>query len=183
MLIDGLEWSGLLVDYCKVFVSRLDSHSDGTHSLQIIQWWASDGILHFYKSVVMKKQTHLNLDGLRVNRCSANVHVWVNYTFKEYECVRKSRWYVCSWHTDPLTLQLSLSHTHTSTLQLSLPLSLTHISTHSVYLSKGSSHPPPSIYFNSNSILKNIHPPPTPPDSTASLVINEREKSIYVCTV
>ncbi len=25
---------GLLVDYCDVFISCLDSHSDGTHSLQ-----------------------------------------------------------------------------------------------------------------------------------------------------
>ncbi len=28
---------GLLVDYCDVFISCLDSHSDGTHSLQMIQ--------------------------------------------------------------------------------------------------------------------------------------------------
>uniref|UniRef100_A0A673MWF3 HECT-type E3 ubiquitin transferase n=1 Tax=Sinocyclocheilus rhinocerous TaxID=307959 RepID=A0A673MWF3_9TELE len=34
MLTDGLEWCGLLVDYCDVFISCLDSHSDGTHSLQ-----------------------------------------------------------------------------------------------------------------------------------------------------
>ncbi len=38
MLIDGLEWCGLLVDYCDVFFSCLDSHSDGTHSLQRINW-------------------------------------------------------------------------------------------------------------------------------------------------
>ncbi len=37
MLIDGLEWCGLLVDYCDVFISCLDSHSDGTHSLQRIE--------------------------------------------------------------------------------------------------------------------------------------------------
>ncbi len=36
MLIDGLELCGLLVDYCDVFISCLDSHSDGTHSLQRI---------------------------------------------------------------------------------------------------------------------------------------------------
>ncbi len=41
---------GLLVDYCDVFISCLDSHSDGTHSLQRIHWWASDAILHFSKS-------------------------------------------------------------------------------------------------------------------------------------
>ncbi len=42
-----MDWSG--VDYCDVFVSCLDSHSDGTHSLQRIQWWASDAMLHFSK--------------------------------------------------------------------------------------------------------------------------------------
>ncbi len=50
MLIDGLEWCGLLVDYCDVFISCLDSHSDGTHSLQRIHQWASKGMLHFSKS-------------------------------------------------------------------------------------------------------------------------------------
>ncbi len=49
-LIDGLEWCGLLVDYCDVFISCLDSQSDGTHSLQSIHWWTSHGMLHFYKS-------------------------------------------------------------------------------------------------------------------------------------
>ncbi len=38
---DELESFGLLC---------LDSHSDGTHSLQRIHWWASDAMLHFYKS-------------------------------------------------------------------------------------------------------------------------------------
>ncbi len=50
MLTDGLEWWGLLVDYCDVFISCLDSHSDGTHSLQRIHCWASDGMIHFSKS-------------------------------------------------------------------------------------------------------------------------------------
>ncbi len=39
---NGLEWCELLVDYYDVFISCLDSHSDGTHSLQSIHWWASD---------------------------------------------------------------------------------------------------------------------------------------------
>ncbi len=43
--------------YCDVFISCLDSHSDGTHSLQRIHWWVSDGMLHFSKSVPTKKQT------------------------------------------------------------------------------------------------------------------------------
>ncbi len=42
MLIDGQEWCGLLVDYCDVFIRCLDSHSDGTHSLQRIHWIAND---------------------------------------------------------------------------------------------------------------------------------------------
>ncbi len=33
-LINGLEWYGLLVNFCDLFISYLDSHSDGTHSLQ-----------------------------------------------------------------------------------------------------------------------------------------------------
>ncbi len=51
----------LLVDYCDVFISCLDSHSDGTHSLQMIHWRASDVMLHLSKSVPMKKQTYLHL--------------------------------------------------------------------------------------------------------------------------
>ncbi len=50
ILTDGLECCGLLVDYCDVFISCLDSHSDGTHSLQRIHLWASDEMLHFSKS-------------------------------------------------------------------------------------------------------------------------------------
>ncbi len=35
-----MDWShcGLLVDYCDVFISSLDSHSDGIHSLQRTKW-------------------------------------------------------------------------------------------------------------------------------------------------
>ncbi len=56
-LIDGLESCRLLVDYCDVFINCLDSHSDGTHSLQRIHWWASVVMLHFSKSVLMKKNS------------------------------------------------------------------------------------------------------------------------------
>ncbi len=61
MLTDGLEWCGLLVDYCDVFNSCLDSHSDGTHSLQRIHCWDTDAMLHF-------------------KWCNANVNFWVNYS-------------------------------------------------------------------------------------------------------
>ncbi len=60
ILIDGLESCGLLVDYSDVFISCLDSCSDGTHSLQMIHWWASDVMLHFSKFVSVA-QTNLLL--------------------------------------------------------------------------------------------------------------------------
>ncbi len=49
------------LDYWDVFISCLDLHSDGTHSLQKIHWWANDVMLNFLKSVPMRKQTHLHL--------------------------------------------------------------------------------------------------------------------------
>ncbi len=57
MLIDGLE------SYCHVFMSRLDSHSDGTHSLQR-NLWGSIVMQFFSKFVLMKKQTHLHFGWL-----------------------------------------------------------------------------------------------------------------------
>ncbi len=46
-------WTGVVWITCGLlwwFYQCLDSHSDGTHSLQRIHWWASDGMLHFSKS-------------------------------------------------------------------------------------------------------------------------------------
>ncbi len=43
------------------FISCLDSHSDGTHSLQRIRWWAGDVMLNFSINILMKKQTNLHL--------------------------------------------------------------------------------------------------------------------------
>ncbi len=68
MLTDGLEWCGLLVDYCDVFISCLDSHSDGTHSLQSIHW---------NKLICI-------LDGMKVSTFSAIFHFWMYYSFKSY---------------------------------------------------------------------------------------------------
>ncbi len=51
---------------CDVFISWLDSLSDGTHSLQRIYLWASDLMLNFSKSLLMDEQTHI-LDGLAVS--------------------------------------------------------------------------------------------------------------------
>uniref|UniRef100_A0A8C1XN77 Rho/rac guanine nucleotide exchange factor (GEF) 2 n=1 Tax=Cyprinus carpio TaxID=7962 RepID=A0A8C1XN77_CYPCA len=59
MLADGLDWSGVC------FISCLDSHSDGTHSLHRIHWRARDVMIHFYKSVLIKNKLIYILDGLR----------------------------------------------------------------------------------------------------------------------
>ncbi len=52
-----------------------DSHSDGTHSLTAEHPLLSDAMLHFSKSVLIKKQIQLILDGLQV--VSANFHFGV----------------------------------------------------------------------------------------------------------
>ncbi len=55
-------WTGvmlILLDYCdafNAFIICLDSHSDGTHSLQRIHCWASDVMLNFSKSVQIKQK-------------------------------------------------------------------------------------------------------------------------------
>ncbi len=53
-----MDWSHM--DYCDVFISYLNSHYHGTHSLQR-EWWVSDVVLNFSKSATMKKQNHLHL--------------------------------------------------------------------------------------------------------------------------
>ncbi len=58
-LIDHLELWRVLVKYCNIFISCLDCHFDGTHSLQRICWWRSDVTINFSKSVLMKKQIYL----------------------------------------------------------------------------------------------------------------------------
>ncbi len=48
-------------DYCDVFLSAVWTFNfDGTHSLQTTQWWASDVMVNFSKSVWWRK-THLCL--------------------------------------------------------------------------------------------------------------------------
>ncbi len=69
-LIDGPESYRSLVDYCDVFISCLDSHSDGTHSLQRIHWWASDVMLHFFKLFWWRNKLIYILDALRVSKFS-----------------------------------------------------------------------------------------------------------------
>ncbi len=68
-----------LVAYCDVFISCLDSHSDGTHSLQSIHWWASNAT---YIAAPMENKLIYILDGLRVRKYSAHFYFGVNYSFK-----------------------------------------------------------------------------------------------------
>ncbi len=83
-----LDWSG--VDYCDVFISCLDSYSDGTHSLQRTHCWASDGMLHFPKSVLIKKQTHLQLEWTEGEyifmKCSQK-HFWGELFVNWKQCI------------------------------------------------------------------------------------------------
>ncbi len=72
-----MDWSG--VDYLLIIVMFLQQFGLSFHSLQRIHWCASDVMLHFYKSVLIKKQTHL--EGLSVNKLSASFHFWVNNCF------------------------------------------------------------------------------------------------------
>ncbi len=44
--------TGVVWITCDVVISCLDSHSDGTHSLQSIHCWTSDAMLHFSKSYI-----------------------------------------------------------------------------------------------------------------------------------
>ncbi len=67
MLIDWLESGGLFVDYCDVFISCLDSQSDGTHSLNRCKWRNAKFI-----QICSDKET--NLDGLRMSKCQ---HIYI----------------------------------------------------------------------------------------------------------
>ncbi len=53
----------------------------GTHSLQRIHWWASDGMLHFSKSVPMRKQAHLRLGWSEGKYILSNFIFLVKYSF------------------------------------------------------------------------------------------------------
>ncbi len=87
-----INWCTGVVDYCDVFISCLNSRSDGTHSLQRIHWWASDVMLNFSKSVLMKKQAHLYLECPGVSKISANflfldeLFIWeINQSFHNHK--------------------------------------------------------------------------------------------------
>ncbi len=75
------------VDYCDVFISCLDSHSDGTHSLQsnplVSKWWNAT----FLQIWARNKLIYI-LDGPRESKYSFLGYLWVKYsylkTYKKY---------------------------------------------------------------------------------------------------
>ncbi len=62
-----------LVAYCDVFISCLDSHSDGTHSLQSIHWWASNAT---YIAVPMENKSHIHLGWSKGEEMFSNFNFW-----------------------------------------------------------------------------------------------------------
>ncbi len=73
-----MDWSN--VDYLWIIMMLLSAvwtHSDGTHSLQMIHLWASDVMLNFSKSVLKWSKLIYILDGARV---SATLYFGVNYS-------------------------------------------------------------------------------------------------------
>ncbi len=113
MLTDELEWCELLVDYCDVFISCLDSHSDGTHSLQSIHCWASDEMWHFSKSVPMKK--HLPF-GWPEGKDIFSKFSFLGWTFllsTEHSLnLNTHQTEVCTWIYRPGTHTHTHTHTH-----------------------------------------------------------------------
>ncbi len=61
------------------FIGCLDSHSDGTHSLQSFHWWASDGMLHFSSSV--HEETNSSTSWMAWGWVHYQHIVWINYSF------------------------------------------------------------------------------------------------------
>ncbi len=72
-----MDWTGVV--WIVMCLSVVWTHSDGTHSLQRIQWWTGDEMLNFSKSVLIKKLFYI-LDGLRVSNFKENVNSWVKYS-------------------------------------------------------------------------------------------------------
>ncbi len=125
-----VDYLRIIVIFKKKIISCLDSHSDGTHSLQRIHWWASDVKLGFSKSVSMRKPPHLPyiLDDLRVSTFSANFHFWVNYSFnlkKSAYTMWKDRLLEYIWILVVPTYILLTWSNFASTCQFILTLTLT----------------------------------------------------------
>ncbi len=98
-----MDWSG--VNYLWIIVMfLLDSHSDGTHSLQRIHWWSSDAMLALLQQKnegQSKRFLHLNIKHLFIVTVNTErgPQLWVNHKWQR----------VIEEHTH--------THTHTHTHQ------------------------------------------------------------------
>ncbi len=77
-----MDWSG--VDYRDVFISCLDSYSDGTHSLAEAP--IDETLMQCYISPFLcfdevTKLIYIS-NGQRMSNISASFQFWVNYSFK-----------------------------------------------------------------------------------------------------
>ncbi len=83
-------WPGIVWITCGlllcIFISCLDFYSDGTHSLLRLNWWATDIMLHFTKSVE-DEETNLRVS----NFSKLN---FANYSVKDFLV----DWPGCVWH-------------------------------------------------------------------------------------
>ncbi len=87
MLQDINWWTGVVWITCDVLISCLDSHSDGTHSLQRIHCWARDEIQNFPNLLLWRNKLIYILNGLKVSIFSANFSFWAElYSFKGVIC-------------------------------------------------------------------------------------------------
>ncbi len=84
--------SGVVLITCGLlccFYQMLGLSTDGTHSLQRIHWWASDVILNFPKSLLMRKQTYLH-PGWPEDE--VGFIFWVNHSLKLSTLIPKCVW-------------------------------------------------------------------------------------------
>ncbi len=78
MLIDGVG-CGLLVDYCDVLINCLDSHSDGTHSMQRIHWWTA-----IFFQICFDEETNFSTSWMARGwvKILVDFHFLVHYSFQ-----------------------------------------------------------------------------------------------------
>ncbi len=100
-----MDWSG--VDYCDVFISCLDSHSDGTHSLQSIHCWDTDAETHFFKPDEEINSSNLGWpEGEDIfSKCSFLGELFLSHLFEDKQLLIDER----QTHVDKMSLGLILS--------------------------------------------------------------------------
>ncbi len=81
-------WTGVV--WIIVMFYQLDSHSDGTHSLQNIHCWDTDGMTHFYK---FDEETNSSSMAWGCSTFSANFHFCVNCSFKKSRQSLQNAWF------------------------------------------------------------------------------------------